>query len=478
MKHTNNEIWVFLSHSNKDYEKVRQVRNMLEEQGFRPLMFFLNCLNDDDEVESLIKREIDSRQRFVLCDSTNAQNSKWVQEEISYIKSKNRLWERIDLDNSIDDIRKALDRFKSRNTIYINNVPDDQELVNSIISYLQSKDYLVVNRYQYNNDCETLSSGYFINIFSSNILGNGNTPRFVKNFNKFLSLDYQTEDTAIINIFIDSRKELLEMYNSDPGVEKYEGCIVKTNKMVDYDLSEKKREDIPCLIYNYLWNLDRQLNEIFDSAKMCVRGSEDIMAMKGCLNVRNVILDSPSLQAYGFSYHNHNDYTNHEATNIVRSTAMYELACNYLVGMSCEKSFNKAIKFFYEASKLGMKNAQKVLYHLGTPFFPHELVTLIEHDTYTSSDGFIEYLRAKCIESGQSYSEKKDEIFHLYEYSAQKGCWFAREEVMDLYKLPEHLNLDKYSLLDRICETCWYEFCIMEYPSKVEWKELLNKISE
>lgn len=43
-------IWVFLSHSNKDYEKVRQVRNILEQQGYRPLMFFLNCLNDDNEI--------------------------------------------------------------------------------------------------------------------------------------------------------------------------------------------------------------------------------------------------------------------------------------------------------------------------------------------------------------------------------------------------------------------------------------------
>lgn len=51
----NNEIWVFLSHSNKDYEKVRQVRNMLEEMSLRPLMFFLHCLNDDDEIDTLIK---------------------------------------------------------------------------------------------------------------------------------------------------------------------------------------------------------------------------------------------------------------------------------------------------------------------------------------------------------------------------------------------------------------------------------------
>lgn len=57
-------IWVFLSHSNKDYEKVRQVRNILEQQGYRPLMSFLNCLNDDNEIHGLIKREIDSRENL------------------------------------------------------------------------------------------------------------------------------------------------------------------------------------------------------------------------------------------------------------------------------------------------------------------------------------------------------------------------------------------------------------------------------
>lgn len=55
----NKEIWIFLSHSNEDYDKVRKVRNMLEEQELRPIMFFLKCLNDDDEIDELIRREID-----------------------------------------------------------------------------------------------------------------------------------------------------------------------------------------------------------------------------------------------------------------------------------------------------------------------------------------------------------------------------------------------------------------------------------
>ncbi len=37
----NDNVWVCLSHSHNDYDKVIQVRNMLEKRKFKPLMFFL-----------------------------------------------------------------------------------------------------------------------------------------------------------------------------------------------------------------------------------------------------------------------------------------------------------------------------------------------------------------------------------------------------------------------------------------------------
>lgn len=40
----NEDVWVFLSHSHKDYDKVIQVRNLLEKRNIRPIMFFLNVL--------------------------------------------------------------------------------------------------------------------------------------------------------------------------------------------------------------------------------------------------------------------------------------------------------------------------------------------------------------------------------------------------------------------------------------------------
>ena len=81
----NKEIWIFLSHSSADFDKVRLIRNYLEEKSFRPLMFYLKCLDSDEETYNLITREIDVRTRFILCDSENARASEWVKREMDYI---------------------------------------------------------------------------------------------------------------------------------------------------------------------------------------------------------------------------------------------------------------------------------------------------------------------------------------------------------------------------------------------------------
>lgn len=139
----NNEIWVFLSHSNKDYEKVRQVRNVLEEQSLRPLMFFLHCLNDDDEIDSLIKREIDCRTRFILCDSENARKSHWVQKEVEYIKSQNRIYETIDLSKGMDEIMSILQDFINKTKIFISYNREEYELAEMVYNRLSQLDFAV-----------------------------------------------------------------------------------------------------------------------------------------------------------------------------------------------------------------------------------------------------------------------------------------------------------------------------------------------
>ena len=119
-------FWVFVSHSTKDFERVRLVRNALEDSGFRPILFYLKCLENENEVTDLLKREIDARKRFILCDSPNAQASKFVQSEVDYIRSKNRMYEIIDL-SQIDmdskdaekEVLELIKPFSRRTSVFI-----------------------------------------------------------------------------------------------------------------------------------------------------------------------------------------------------------------------------------------------------------------------------------------------------------------------------------------------------------------------
>lgn len=147
----NNEIWVFLSHSHEDYEKVRKVRDMLEDQHMRPLMFFLKCLNDHDEIDSLIKREIDCRTRFILCDTEESRKSAWVQREVEYIKSKDRNFDVIDLTISDEEIYQQIEQLKKQATIFISFSNVEFQLADKVYDRLCKYDFDV--RYKGNFPC-------------------------------------------------------------------------------------------------------------------------------------------------------------------------------------------------------------------------------------------------------------------------------------------------------------------------------------
>ena len=469
---SNNDIWVFLSHSNKDFEKVRVVRNLLEEQNYKPIMFFLKALNDDDEIDSLIKREIDARQLFILCDSDNARKSKWVDEEVKYIINKGVVWEKINIDNDFNNIRKQLCRFKSRNRIYINSTIDDGYVVNKIVRYFQSKDYDVIAEKEYNFNQAGVSGGYLINIFSFNMLKKSNTPRFVMNYNSFLSIDYLRDDTAVLNVFINPKSELLPKYYQDPGVDRYEKIAGDKNKIVNIDFSDVELDDLPNQLLNFLQKIDRVNNKIYSYAKSYVKEASEIEIIRKILDIEVPSIDNTILKQYGFSFDNHNEF-DISSNNIIRSSAMFELGCNLFVGETCERSFDNAIELFYDASNLGMRNAQKILYELGCSLVSMKLVKRIESEAFHSQYGFTEYFLGQCIELGKS-TMNHENLYGLYDYSAKKGCWYGREQIADNYS---HIvsTIDAITL-DRICETHWWEFTLFEYPSKIDWHKLYNDL--
>ena len=62
------QAWIFVSHSTRDLERVRLVRNAIEAANGEPIRFFLKCLSEHDEIDELIEREIRARNFFLLCD--------------------------------------------------------------------------------------------------------------------------------------------------------------------------------------------------------------------------------------------------------------------------------------------------------------------------------------------------------------------------------------------------------------------------
>ena len=141
------DLWVFLSHSNKDYELVRKVRNLLEKQGKRPLMFFLKCLDDDDEIFELVKREIDARSRFILCKSRNTNDPNgWVQKEFRYIQEQNKPYEIIDLENS-GSFNDLIARLVRRSKVFISYSNYDRDFIRMLKKELEKNAFDVWTDY-------------------------------------------------------------------------------------------------------------------------------------------------------------------------------------------------------------------------------------------------------------------------------------------------------------------------------------------
>lgn len=101
---SNSHKYIFVSHSSKDWEKVRVIRNYLEEKSFYPLLFHLKCLETKGEdlslLKNLLQREIQARRRFLYCNSKDAMKSEYVQWELKQVKNvKGAIFKEINLEH-------------------------------------------------------------------------------------------------------------------------------------------------------------------------------------------------------------------------------------------------------------------------------------------------------------------------------------------------------------------------------------------
>ncbi len=160
----NNKLTIFLSHSHKDLDKVRKLRDILESLEFEPLIFCLKCLDDNcDELEDFIKREIDARSVFVYCKSKNSEQSSWVQKELQYIRQSDfRRVYTIDIDRPLHKtfvtLLNSLCKIIKNNTVYISFAYKDKMLGYSVEKLLDNNGYKCFNEYDLLNNSDDIKN--------------------------------------------------------------------------------------------------------------------------------------------------------------------------------------------------------------------------------------------------------------------------------------------------------------------------------
>ena len=156
------KAWIFISHSNKDLEQVRRLRNEIESLGGEPLLFFLKCVSDHDELDGLLKREIDARQYFILCDSAHTRSSRWVQEEVSHVRTlQGKVIEEIDLHWSWEKQASIVRRLLRTATLFPAFAHPDKGVVGPLIKKLRSQDFALYDPFSELPATEDLACAIF-----------------------------------------------------------------------------------------------------------------------------------------------------------------------------------------------------------------------------------------------------------------------------------------------------------------------------
>lgn len=176
---------IFLSHSSKDIDKVRKIRDILESLEYEPLLFYMKCLDDDNEkLEDFIKKEIDARNIFVYCKSQNAEDSIWVKKELEYIKksSQKRLYE-LDIEKPLSEtlvsFLHTLADIVKKNKVFISCSHKDRLISDTVTYHLEMNGYDVI-RYNFfdfeecdkhENDIRSIAeNGIFLPIITKNFI--------------------------------------------------------------------------------------------------------------------------------------------------------------------------------------------------------------------------------------------------------------------------------------------------------------------
>ncbi len=248
-------IYIFVSHSHQDLDKVRVIRNYLEELGGEPILFFLKSLSDEDRIVDLIKHEIDARIWFIYCKSKNAELSKWVRTELEYVALTNKANQlELDLDNDFESNLelKATIKVKIKNSI--NKI---KKMQNFFISY-SHKDGILVKK------IEQYFERYGINFWYDSDLKAG--------FNWAEEVSYQIDNSAYYLIFVskvtfeskfiemelfkavNSKKIIILVVLSSPGESVELPSVLKTYRAINFNVKDFEKSALALIndLYKFL----------------------------------------------------------------------------------------------------------------------------------------------------------------------------------------------------------------------------------
>lgn len=134
MADNNSNGYFFLSHSSKDIEKVRKIRNLIEQENGNPILFYLKCLDGDnpsgedkEQLKGLISREILARKKFILCKSKHTEtplSSEWIEwekEEVIKMQRNNNVIQvhEVDIENDDNYLQNVRDIVRKQRKILL-----------------------------------------------------------------------------------------------------------------------------------------------------------------------------------------------------------------------------------------------------------------------------------------------------------------------------------------------------------------------
>lgn len=212
---------VFLSYSSQDYPDVKLIKDYLEERNFSSLMFYQKCLNEVPtgyEEQSKVLKELKSSNAFVLCNSSNAKGSTWVQTELRYLSSLNqeKFLEEIDIDNMKykrhSELSK-LDKLVEMSSLYFIYEDEDKSKVENIDRFLSKDGFRIFrgNKYQKEHMLEsikTINENSYIILFLSKT---STEQEWYKKYEKYFKDSCQRENILFVSLDETAKYENFEL---------------------------------------------------------------------------------------------------------------------------------------------------------------------------------------------------------------------------------------------------------------------------